>query len=538
MVKHPNLKFSRNKQMINGEEYVQMVARKSLFSKNVRVTIDAGTKGAWIHSSIKDLTEIIDDQSWVSSEYRIDPPYADESVVLKIEKSFIGVFGGFDVIRGYGDPPYTIQNSAISDSSISQSSILQESRVVSARVKDSVIKSSTLVPNERNFYRFAEHVVTNSKIDNSFLLGELGLEIRDSTISDSHIGAQEIAITDSILDHARNLHPRETLRVVKISNKSVPKDIKFAYNVFINGDVSDSLIIGYGKIPSYFYSTGITERSNFETQINYYGCFGGWMGTGTDFLDMCNMSFQEEELFLSVDGKMVNMREELLRMSKELRRAGVTSSFDKNPSAIPRVDTDTDTALSVPTKPRHIEYDANSSTPLFEVLLDEGRTVFVEGKERMVYPIQATRNHELFGVIKGDRGGYVEVPENVKHNAWIDNESLVVGNARVMDSALVLKSVIAEDAMVEGFSRIIGSKISGNTRIRNTALVVNSEVSAPTGQIFGHIEESTISCEIRVFPAGAVINSQLEGRRQIVFDNESLKDRKVLSQATNSLDEQ
>lgn len=81
-----------------------------------------------------------------------------------------------------------------------------------------------------------------------------------------------------------------------------------------------------------------------------------------------------------------------------------------------------------------------------------------------LHRIMATRN---FGTImKGDLGGWIEKEENLSHDntAWVHNNAIACGSARVCENAQVHDNAVVQDsARLLSYCRIHGNAIiSGN----------------------------------------------------------------------------
>lgn len=95
-------------------------------------------------------------------------------------------------------------------------------------------------------------------------------------------------------------------------------------------------------------------------------------------------------------------------------------------------------------------------------------------RNKLVRLYRIIANEDLFilntTIPKGTIGGFVEKIENL-NNSW------VVPNSKIFDSAIVSNSLISGNSFIFDSARVEYSKISINSRIFNNAEVVNCEVS-------------------------------------------------------------
>lgn len=105
---------------------------------------------------------------------------------------------------------------------------------------------------------------------------------------------------------------------------------------------------------------------------------------------------------------------------------------------------------------------------------------FVDIEGVRLFQIQAVRD---FGedIKTGDLGGFIQSEANLSHEglAWVVRGSKVFGNARVFDDALITgASIVRDNAQVCGRAVVVGySCISGNAIVYDDAFIVGSEVS-------------------------------------------------------------
>jgi len=87
---------------------------------------------------------------------------------------------------------------------------------------------------------------------------------------------------------------------------------------------------------------------------------------------------------------------------------------------------------------------------------------------------------EDFGNVKrSDFGGFVRSYNNldVKNSAWIYDDSIISGNARVLDGATVKNgSHIRDEVYIYGQASILSSSIKGCSRVFDRAVVIDSVI--------------------------------------------------------------
>jgi len=118
---------------------------------------------------------------------------------------------------------------------------------------------------------------------------------------------------------------------------------------------------------------------------------------------------------------------------------------------------------------------------------DEHITVVINGETHTLYRIRATKDiiDESGNVIakKGDLGGFIEKEENLDYhsNAWVSDNAMVFGDAKVTDSALV-----CENAKVYGYAWVSGyARVSGNALVFEYARVSGHAKIQENAQVFG-----------------------------------------------------
>jgi len=143
---------------------------------------------------------------------------------------------------------------------------------------------------------------------------------------------------------------------------------------------------------------------------------------------------------------------------------------------------------------------------------DEHITVVINGETHTLYRIKATKDiiDESGNIIakKGDLGGFIEKEENLDYhsNAWVSDNAMVFGDAKVTDSALV-----CENAKVYGYAWVSGyARVSGNALVFEYARVSGHAKIQENAQVFG-----------RSFVGGNALisgNAQVSGYAMITGD--------------------
>jgi len=139
----------------------------------------------------------------------------------------------------------------------------------------------------------------------------------------------------------------------------------------------------------------------------------------------------------------------------------------------------------------------------------------------------------FYEVKKGDLGGYVEKEDNLSHiyGAWVGNDAVVKGNARVYDNA-----VVSGEAVVEGNARVYDNAwikdhavveddavVSGNAHVSDEAVVTGESWISDNAWVFGNavVEgESVVECDTRLKDSVKVSNSRVCATYYITFDSQ------------------
>lgn len=96
--------------------------------------------------------------------------------------------------------------------------------------------------------------------------------------------------------------------------------------------------------------------------------------------------------------------------------------------------------------------------------------------------IRSLINIESHHVKVGDMGGYIESDKNLSHTgtAWVDEGSLVLEDAVVMEHAFLENSVISGQAIISNHAVIRKSNVSGKTKVHDNASVITSYLDGDT----------------------------------------------------------
>ena len=98
-----------------------------------------------------------------------------------------------------------------------------------------------------------------------------------------------------------------------------------------------------------------------------------------------------------------------------------------------------------------------------------------EVNEQGLHRIRALRDIPIYGVKKGDLGGFVERENNLSQegDCWIADNATVMGQARVCDDALVMGyATVMDNATVSGYAIVRGyASVNVNAEIRGSAII-------------------------------------------------------------------
>lgn len=133
----------------------------------------------------------------------------------------------------------------------------------------------------------------------------------------------------------------------------------------------------------------------------------------------------------------------------------------------------------------------------------------IEYEGHKLYRIEAIRD---FGnVKKGDRGGYIEIEQNLSHegDCWIYNDAKVYGQAKVFEYAR-----IGEKAEVFGYAKVYGrAYIKGTAEVFGYSQVYDDANVIDRAKIFG---------EAKVFHNAGVYNTAEVYEQAQVFGNSGI----------------
>ena len=101
---------------------------------------------------------------------------------------------------------------------------------------------------------------------------------------------------------------------------------------------------------------------------------------------------------------------------------------------------------------------------------------------KTLFRIEATRDIEIFGVKKGELGGFIEAEANLSGNAWVYGDAKVYGNASVYGDASVYGN-----AEVYGNAKVYGdAKVYGNASVYGDASVYGNAKVYGDARVYGN----------------------------------------------------
>lgn len=105
-------------------------------------------------------------------------------------------------------------------------------------------------------------------------------------------------------------------------------------------------------------------------------------------------------------------------------------------------------------------------------------TIKIQGQPKKLFRIQAAKDIPLYGIKAGAHGGLVENEDNLSHegNCWIDFSARASGNSRIKDNALVIRSDIRGDAIIQNDAMVSCSVIENRAIIEENAIVESSSI--------------------------------------------------------------
>lgn len=121
----------------------------------------------------------------------------------------------------------------------------------------------------------------------------------------------------------------------------------------------------------------------------------------------------------------------------------------------------------------------------------------------VVHRIRATRDLPHLYISAGDLGGWIESTDNLSGGAWVADEAIVYGRARVFDQALVAqKAHIFREACVFDQAQVYGkAKVSGEACVYDGALVYGEARVFGKALVHG---EASVHGQARVFDSAQV----------------------------------
>ena len=164
-----------------------------------------------------------------------------------------------------------------------------------------------------------------------------------------------------------------------------------------------------------------------------------------------------------------------------------------------------------------VQLKSNSNTIMATDKKYELTDIKGEFNGRIVTRIRALKEFGLNAVNyyqAGDLGGWIESEDNLSHegNCWVDDDSVVFGNAKVYEDAIISdnaivgdnakvhgKAVICDNSIINGNAEVYGStltkdnamiggdsKIHGDTVISGLAMILdNADINLSDGEISG-----------------------------------------------------
>lgn len=156
----------------------------------------------------------------------------------------------------------------------------------------------------------------------------------------------------------------------------------------------------------------------------------------------------------------------------------------------------------------------------------------------VVYRIRALKSFStgkdgLISVRKGDLGGFVSDPDRISGNAWVREDAVVMGGARLTDNSVASgkavvrgRAVLSKNAYAGGGSTVSGnarltddSTVDGFARIFGSALVGGSAYVLDCAEVSGHAEvgcRAVVRGKAKVSKCAIVAGlAQVEGNAEI-----------------------
>ena len=156
-------------------------------------------------------------------------------------------------------------------------------------------------------------------------------------------------------------------------------------------------------------------------------------------------------------------------------------------------------------------------------LIEDTKTIEVDNVIHVLHRIRATRDFTLaidMEVHVGDLGGWIEHEDNLSHDnsAWVLDESLVFGEARVFDDAVVcLGARVFGEAEVFNEAQVCGKvEIYDNARIYDKAKVFDNAKVYGFAQVH---DEAIVSQSAKVYGKAEVFGNAFVGDDAQVSDS-------------------
>ena len=146
-----------------------------------------------------------------------------------------------------------------------------------------------------------------------------------------------------------------------------------------------------------------------------------------------------------------------------------------------------------------------------------------------LFRIRALRDIPKYNVLKGQEGGLIEKEANLcqSNDGWIYYDSMVTGNATVIDGLLENKSHVRDNALIL-FGKLTSTFVSGNSRIESDIHIEHSEITDTFLEGGGKIKSSTLK-KVRVKNGIDIKDCYIDSKygvhfkQKIVMDNVNME---------------
>lgn len=141
-----------------------------------------------------------------------------------------------------------------------------------------------------------------------------------------------------------------------------------------------------------------------------------------------------------------------------------------------------------------------------------------------LFRIRALRDIPKYNVLKGQEGGLIEKEANLcqSNDGWIHYDSMVTGNATVIDGLLEKKSHVRGNAIIL-FGVLTSTFVSGNSRIESDIHIEHSEITDTFLEGEGKIKASTLK-KVRVKNGIDVKDCYIDSKYGIHFKQKLVMD--------------